>query len=131
MAEEDLAAQNRRKLEEHLARLQQDGKVPPKGKQGAAQGAGAEQAPKPPPIPPGWEAWKKAHGQRIHSVRHVDAKEAADKADYKLLGLEPGASREEIRRAFGKLAKEYHPDVGGDAEIFQAMQAAYKRLTKA
>src|SRR4026209_268943 len=33
------------------------------------------------------------------------------KAYYKLLGVERTASQEEIRKAFRKLARQYHPDV--------------------
>jgi len=32
---------------------------------------------------------------------------------YSLLGLEPGASRTEIRRAYRRLALEVHPDIAG------------------
>ena len=37
---------------------------------------------------------------------------AENKRDYyEVLGLSKGASDEEIKRAFRKLAKQYHPDV--------------------
>lgn len=29
---------------------------------------------------------------------------------YKVLGLEPGASREEIKEAYARLSKEFHPE---------------------
>ena len=66
----------------------------------------------------------------MHTVREVDAAQLAEAADYKLLELKPGASKEEVRHAYNRLAKQFHPDLGGDAEIFQAMTAAYKRLLK-
>jgi curved DNA-binding protein CbpA len=37
---------------------------------------------------------------------------------YEMLGLEEGCTDEEITVAFRALAKEHHPDVGGDPEIF-------------
>lgn len=137
MADENLAEQNRRKLAEHLQKLQQGGKSGARSKPGQAgaeeqaEPDPAREPPRPPPKPPGWEAWKQAHGGRIHHVREVDAGKLAEQADYKILELKPGASKEEVRRNFNRLAKQYHPDLGGDAEIFQAMQAAYKRLMKA
>ena len=32
---------------------------------------------------------------------------------YRVLGLEPGASDDEVKAAYRKLAKKYHPDVNG------------------
>jgi len=37
---------------------------------------------------------------------------------YELLGLEEGCTDEEITVAFRALAKEHHPDIGGNPEIF-------------
>jgi hypothetical protein len=133
----DRAGQNKRKLEEYLARMRESGKVPPpaSGEDGGEGGAGTEEGapkkpPKPPPRPPGWDAWKRVHGGKMHEIRGEDQQKAAEKADYKLLELKPGASREEVKRNFNRLAKQYHPDLGGDAEIFQAMRAAYNRIMK-
>lgn len=58
---------------------------------------------------------------------------------YTVLGVEPGASGEEIKTAFKKLAAQYHPDkvqhLGEDFqklahEKFVAIQKAYSELTK-
>jgi len=50
-----------------------------------------------------------------------------------VLGVRPGATRAEIRRAYRRLAKLYHPDAnGGDAtfaERFKEVQRAYEVLT--
>ncbi len=50
---------------------------------------------------------------------------------YRTLGLSPGATQEEIKRAYRKLAKAYHPDSAGERALprFLAIQAAYERLT--
>ena len=127
------AARNRRKLEEHLARLKADGGLPPKEEARGAEPerSEAKQPTREPPKPPGWEAWKKAHAGRFQTVQPVNEAQAAEKADYRILEIEPGASKDEIRRAFHHLAKTYHPDHGGDEGIFQAMLAAYDRLMKA
>ena len=47
---------------------------------------------------------------------------------YKTLGVEKNASDEEIKRAFRKLAKQYHPDVNkeeGAQEKFKEIGEAY------
>lgn len=42
---------------------------------------------------------------------------------YKVLGLEPGASDEDVKRAYRRLAKKYHPDLNpGDTEAARKMQ---------
>lgn len=47
---------------------------------------------------------------------------------WSLLGLAPGASPTEVKRAFRKRALETHPDQGGDPESFLAVQRAYEKL---
>ncbi len=53
---------------------------------------------------------------------------------YKVLGVAPGASDEEIKKAHRRLAKRYHPDLNpGDAAAAEKMNeinAAYDILTK-
>lgn len=46
----------------------------------------------------------------------------------RLLGLSPGASQEEIRKAYKKLARVAHPDHGGSVERMQRINAAYSLL---
>jgi curved DNA-binding protein CbpA len=49
---------------------------------------------------------------------------------WRTLGLAPGATQDEIRRAYRRLAKLNHPDAAGDAALprFLAIQAAYDQL---
>lgn len=47
---------------------------------------------------------------------------------YKTLGVEKGASPEELKKAFRVLAHKYHPDKGGDQEKFKEVNEAYQVL---
>jgi hypothetical protein len=57
--------------------------------------------------------------------RHVAAAASA----WSVLGLAPGASLDDVKRAFRKKALETHPDQGGDAEAFRGAQGAYEKLS--
>jgi molecular chaperone DnaJ len=51
---------------------------------------------------------------------------------YQILGLGKGASQEEIKTAFRKLAHQHHPDKkGGDVEKFKEINEAYQVLSNA
>lgn len=49
---------------------------------------------------------------------------------YNILGVEKGASQDEIKKAYRKKAHKYHPDKeGGDEEKFKEVNAAYQVLS--
>ncbi len=50
---------------------------------------------------------------------------------YDTLGVKKDASADEIKRAFRKLARKYHPDAGGDEEKFKQVNEAYEVLSDA
>lgn len=55
----------------------------------------------------------------------------AEKDYYAILGVPPTATQEEIRQAYRKLARRYHPDSGSEeasAEKFQEVREAYSVL---
>ena len=48
---------------------------------------------------------------------------------YAVLGIDPDASDGEIERAYRDRLKDTHPDLGGSAEAFREVRAAYAALT--
>jgi len=47
-----------------------------------------------------------------------------------VLGLPPNATPQQIKRRYRTLAKQYHPDRGGNQRQMQRIIAAYEYLTK-
>ena len=90
-----------------------------------------------------WEVVQQiAHYLRISSS-DLDSLEAMydrdDKRWYRILEIEPGASQDEIKSAYRKMAKKYHPDRLGDVgedvrkageEKFRQVKEAYDKLKK-
>ncbi|MFC3477119.1 J domain-containing protein [Halobacterium litoreum] len=50
--------------------------------------------------------------------------------DYRVLGVEPDASAEEVKAAYREKARDLHPDRGGDSEQFSRVNEAYERLKR-
>ena len=48
---------------------------------------------------------------------------------YQILGITRDASSEEIKKAYRKLAHQYHPDKGGDEMKFKEINEAYQTLS--
>ena len=85
------------------------------------------------------ERWPPAGGQqRRRGSRTENVSEGAERPSpgssepragaLELLGLAHGASPQAIRRAYRRLAKRHHPDLGGDVELFHRLDAAYRLL---
>lgn len=47
---------------------------------------------------------------------------------YEVLGVEPGASKDQIKAAYRAAARKHHPDAGGSAEHFMAVTRSYDVL---
>ena len=48
---------------------------------------------------------------------------------YEVLGVPQNATTDDIKKAYRKLAREHHPDKGGDPEKFKKVQEAYEVLS--
>jgi hypothetical protein len=68
--------------------------------------------------------WEQRSGSQPSRSPAADPRRAA----LAELGLEPGASPQAIRRAYRRLAKAHHPDLGGDVAAFHRLDAAYRLL---
>src|SRR5882724_5411565 len=47
---------------------------------------------------------------------------------YNVLGIDRKASKDDVKKAFRKLAQKYHPDKGGDEAKFKEITEAYAIL---
>jgi len=54
---------------------------------------------------------------------------ATGKDYYDILGLKKGASAEDIKKAFRRLARKHHPDAGGSEDKFKEINEAYEVLS--
>jgi hypothetical protein len=88
----------------------------------------------PPPRPRGTRT---ANHSRSRSAGGADGAPEAEarrtegsrrRAALRLLGLQPDATAAAIKRAYRRLAKAHHPDLGGDAAAFHRLDAAYRLL---
>lgn len=53
----------------------------------------------------------------------------SNKDYYTILGVSKSASKDEIKKAFRKLAQKHHPDKGGDESVFKEASEAYSVLS--
>jgi hypothetical protein len=79
----------------------------------------------------GWTAWVLIAREGARRGWWLGAQdEAAPMSPYyfALLGLTPTSTPEDVRREFRALAKQHHPDVGGDAETFRHIVEAREKV---
>jgi len=75
----------------------------------------------------GKEPWPSSTGTRSGEVPPRAPAAANVSSIWQTLGLEPGASLDEIKRAYRTRALQTHPDRGGNAAEFRKVHAAYER----
>jgi hypothetical protein len=69
-----------------------------------------------------------AAADRIFARVRASTKPLAN--DYALLGIEPGATKRDIKNAYRRMARKLHPDTGGNEEAFKQLHLAYRKLLK-
>lgn len=75
--------------------------------------------------------WRSAFKQRMGLDEALAAVKNSKKTPRGILGVGRTAIWEEIKSAYRKLARQHHPDLGGDAAEFRNIQAAYEVLEDA
>lgn len=77
-------------------------------------------------------AFRELRGEHVADPMSTAPAAGADmEMCYRMLGLSPSASWEEIERAYRQKAKIHHPDRGGDEDTMRALNEAYSRIKKA
>ena len=76
-----------------------------------------------------WRSDFYAHPDIYHAERRSFA-DAARPECFVVLGVPADATQKDVKRAFRKLAKKFHPDAGGDPEEFKALYAAYEQAIR-
>ncbi len=71
-----------------------------------------------------------AYQNQHYSHQQSTARPPARENDlcYKMLGVSPSASWEEVEKAYRRKAKIHHPDHGGDEDTMRALNEAYAQL---
>lgn len=68
--------------------------------------------------------------RRAEQQRRNDAQYSRIATHYAILGIEPTKDLDVIKKAYRKKAKQYHPDTGGDAEMFKKITTANEEILK-
>lgn len=65
-------------------------------------------------------------GETQENIKKEDQKKEKQIPWHEMLGVDKNIGMEELKSEFRKLAKQYHPDVGGDEKTFNRLQQAYE-----
>lgn len=72
------------------------------------------------------QALREIRGQNVQ--HHVP--DSADDLCYKILGVSPSSTWDEIEKAYRAKAKIHHPDKGGDEDAMRALNDIYATLKR-
>jgi len=81
------------------------------------------------PVSPEEQTWREEMRAKILAEVMANVKPFL-KAERELLGIESNATKREVKNAYRRKARKLHPDVGGDAEAFKQLYAAYRAVLK-
>jgi hypothetical protein len=73
---------------------------------------------------PAWREHAQAHADPGSGGGGLDAAEMSEDEAYQILGIQPGADRDTVRRAHRTLMKKFHPDQGGTTYLAARINAA-------
>ncbi|MDB5485183.1 MAG: molecular chaperone DnaJ [Tardiphaga sp.] len=79
---------------------------------------------------PAWRQHAQGHAAGRDDRRATADGKMSDQEAYQILGLEPGAAADEIRRAHRGLMKKFHPDQGGTTYLASRINAAKDTLLR-
>jgi hypothetical protein len=71
--------------------------------------------------------WSHSARNRFYTTPYEQRRQSWESPELAVLGLRAGASKEEVKAAYRRLARQHRPDCGGDPEKFKEVQAAYER----
>lgn len=75
---------------------------------------------------------RELRGERVDKEPRSPSAPSADmELCFRLLGLSPSPSWEDIERAYRTKAKVHHPDLGGDEDAMRALNEAYELIKRA
>lgn len=75
--------------------------------------------------------WRAAFQFRMGVDAALEEVKQSKRTPRSILGVGRGTTWDEIKSAYRKLVKQFHPDLGGDAVEFRQVQAAYEVLEDA